>query len=150
MKGKVVSNDDGVKTHVVVLNSGEEAFAALTKYVNDAGIAAASLTAIGAFAQATVAFYEYDKKTYKEIPVTEAAEVLSLLGDVAVDDAGKASLHIHAVLGLSDGSVRGGHLLKGTVRPTLEVIVTESPACLRRKKRADLGLALIDLQDSRG
>jgi predicted DNA-binding protein with PD1-like motif len=145
MKGQIVSNDDGVKTHVVVLETGEEAFETLTKYVNDAGIEAASVTAIGAFERATVAFYEYEKKNYKNIPVAEASEVLSLLGDVAVDDSGKASLHLHAVLGLADGSVRGGHFVKGTVRPTLEVVVTESPACLRRKKRAELGLALIDL-----
>ena len=57
----------------------------------------------------------------------------------------KASLHIHIVLGLSDGSTRGGHLLAGTVRPTLEVVLTEVPSKLRRKKRADLGIALIDI-----
>jgi len=70
--------------------------------------------------------------------------VLSAIGDVAVGDDGKASLHIHIVLGLSDGSTRGGHLLAGTVRPTLEVVLPEVPATLRRKKRADLGIALID------
>jgi predicted DNA-binding protein with PD1-like motif len=145
MKSKLVSQDDGVKTHVVVLAKGEEAFEALTKYVNDAGIAAASLTAIGAFERATVAFYDYETRSYKEIPVGEPSEVLSLLGDVAVGDDGKAGLHVHAVLGLADGSVRGGHFLKGIVRPTLEVILTETPARLRRKKRDDLGIALIDL-----
>ncbi len=149
MKGKLVSQDDGVKTHVVVLETGEEAFEALTKYVNDAGVAAASLTAIGAFKDATVAFYEYETKSYKHISVAEPSEVLSLLGDVAVGDDGKASLHIHAVLGLVDGSVRGGHFVKGVVRPTLEVVVTETPACLRRRKRDDLGIALIDLEKSR-
>jgi predicted DNA-binding protein with PD1-like motif len=149
MKSKLVSQDDGVKTHVVVLESGEEAFEALTRYVNDTGIAAASLTAIGAFEQATVAFYEYGTKSYKDIPVAEASEVLSLIGDVAVGDDGKAGLHLHAVLGLADGSVRGGHFVKGLVRPTLEVILTETPACLRRRKRDDLGIALIDLEESR-
>jgi predicted DNA-binding protein with PD1-like motif len=54
------------------------------------------------------------------------------------------------VLGLADGSTRGGHLLAGTVRPTLEVVLTEVPATLRRKKRADLGIALIDLATARG
>lgn len=149
MKGKLVSADDGVKTHVVVLETGEEAFEALTQYVNEAGIAAASITAIGAFERATLAFYVYETRSYKEISVDEASEVLSLLGDVAVTDDGKAGLHLHAVLGLADGSARGGHFLKGIVRPTLEVILTETPACLRRRKRDDLGIALIDLQESR-
>jgi uncharacterized protein len=71
--------------------------------------------------------------------------VLSALGDVATGDDGKASLHIHIVLGLSDGSTRGGHLLAGIVRPTLEVVLTEVPSKLRRKQRPDLGIALIDI-----
>jgi uncharacterized protein len=33
----------------------------------------------------------------------------------------------------------------GTVRPTLEVVLTEAPSKLRRRKRADLGIALIDM-----
>ncbi|GAA1121549.1 hypothetical protein GCM10009630_19270 [Kribbella jejuensis] len=53
--------------------------------------------------------------------------------------------HVHAVLGLSNGHVRGGHLLAGEVFPTLEVIVHESPASLRKTQRPELGLALIDL-----
>jgi uncharacterized protein len=53
------------------------------------------------------------------------------------------------VLGLADGATRGGHLLAGTVRPTLEVVLTEVPATLRRKKRPDLGIALIDLAAGR-
>jgi predicted DNA-binding protein with PD1-like motif len=49
------------------------------------------------------------------------------------------------VLGLSDGATRGGHLLKGFVRPTLEVMIVEVPRHLRRRKRPELGIALIDL-----
>ena len=68
------------------------------------------------------------------------------MGDIAKGDDGKASLHMHAVLGLKDGSVRGGHFLKGIVRPTLEVTIVETPAHLRRRKRAELGIALIDFK----
>jgi predicted DNA-binding protein with PD1-like motif len=144
MKNKLVSNDPGARVHVVILDSGEEAFAALTKFANEGKITAASVTAIGAFEKASVGWFDFASKTYKKIEVNEQCEVLSALGDVAVGDDGKASLHIHIVLGLSDGSTRGGHLLAGTVRPTLEVVLTEVPATLRRKKRADLGIALID------
>jgi predicted DNA-binding protein with PD1-like motif len=103
------------------------------------------LTAIGAFERATVGWFDFASKSYRKIEVDQQCEVLSAIGDVAVGDDGKASLHVHLVLGLSDGSTRGGHLLAGTVRPTLEVVLTESPARLRRKKRADLGIALIDI-----
>jgi len=50
-----------------------------------------------------------------------------------------------SVLSLKDGSVRGGHLLQGLVRPTLEVSVAETAVHLRRRKRPDLGIALIDV-----
>ncbi|MGY4503884.1 hypothetical protein ACVWYH_007841 [Bradyrhizobium sp. GM24.11] len=56
-----------------------------------------------------------------------------------------ASLHLHAVLGLQDGTLRGGHLLSGSVQPTLEVTITETVIHLRRKKRPDLGIALISI-----
>jgi uncharacterized protein len=52
------------------------------------------------------------------------------------------------VLALGDGSTCGGHLLDGTVQPTLEVTLVETPAHLRRKHRPKLGLALIDLDAS--
>ena len=38
-----------------------------------------------------------------------------------------------------------GHLAEAHVRPTLEVIVTESPAHLRKVKDKESGLALIRL-----
>jgi hypothetical protein len=145
MKSKTVADDAGTKTRVVVLESGEEAFSTLTKYANDAKIAAASLTAIGAFEHATVGWFDFDKKSYKKIEIAEQCEVLSAIGDVAEGDDGKASLHVHVVLGLSDGTTRGGHLLQGKVRPTLEVVLTDAPAKLRRKKRSVLGIALIDI-----
>jgi predicted DNA-binding protein with PD1-like motif len=146
MKSMKIGGDAGAETRVVILESGEEAFAALTKFANDAGVTAASLTAIGAFEKATVGWFDFERKTYKKIEVAEQCEVLSTIGDVAVGDDGKASLHVHVVLGLSDGTTRGGHLLEGKVRPTLEVVLTDTPAKLRRKKQADLGIALIDVE----
>ena len=145
MKSQLVSDTADAQVHVVILDAGEEAFAALTKFANDKKLAAASLTAIGAFEKATVGWFDLASKSYRKIEVAEQSEVLSAVGDVATGDDGKPSLHIHIVLGLSDGSTRGGHLLAGTVRPTLEVVLTEVPSKLRRKMRADLGIALIDI-----
>ena len=149
MKSTKIASDAGAETRVVILESGEDAFEALTKFANDAGLTGASLTAIGAFEKATVGWFDFEKKTYKKIEVAQQCEVLSAIGDVAVGDDGKASLHVHVVLGLSDGTTRGGHLLEGKVRPTLEVVMTDTPAKLRRKKRADIGIALIDLDAER-
>jgi predicted DNA-binding protein with PD1-like motif len=144
-KSQLVSDTADAQVHVVILDSGEESFSVLTKFANDAKLSAASLTAIGAFEKATVGWFDFASKSYKKIEIGEQCEVLSAIGDVAVGDDGKASLHVHIVLGLPDGSTRGGHLLAGTVRPTLEVMLTEVPSKLRRRKRAALGIALIDI-----
>ena len=145
MKSTVISAAADLHTTVVVLDFGEEAFAALTRFADATGISGASLTAIGAFESAVVGWFDFATKSYKKIRVDEQCEVLSAIGDIATGDDGKASLHVHVVLGLSDGSTRGGHLLEGKVRPTLEAVIEETPAGLRRRKRPDLGIALIDL-----
>jgi predicted DNA-binding protein with PD1-like motif len=61
---------------------------------------------------------------------------------------GKPKIHGHIVVGRCDATTRGGHLIRGVVRPTLEMVITESPAHLRRKYNSEFGLALIELIDS--
>jgi predicted DNA-binding protein with PD1-like motif len=146
VKYKVVEDAD-VVTYVVVCDPGDEAVAALTQFAQAEDLEAASIAAVGAFEQAVVGWFDRAAKDYRRIPVDEQCEVLSLLGDVAQGQDGPI-LHMHVVLGLSDGTTRGGHLLEGTVYPTLEVLVTETPAQLRKVMRPDLGIALIDLDRS--
>jgi predicted DNA-binding protein with PD1-like motif len=62
MKSKVLSSNGGMRTHIVVLDSGEEAFATLTSFAIEAGIAAASVSAIGAFESATVGWFDFQTK----------------------------------------------------------------------------------------
>lgn len=144
MKSKTI-NDGVERVFVLILDQGEEAFKSITEFANRENITGASVSAIGAFSQAKVGWFDFAAKTYKPIEVNEQCEVLSLLDDVAQGDDGKASLHLHAVLGLQDGMLRGGHLLSGSVQPTLEVTITETLVHLRRKKRPDLGIALISI-----
>jgi|SRR6185437_1866953 predicted DNA-binding protein with PD1-like motif len=144
MKSKSIESA-AERTFVLILDQGEEAFKTITEFANQQGISGASVSAVGAFGEAKVGWFDLAAKKCKPIPVGEQCEVLSLIGDVAEGDDGKPSLHLHAVLGLQDGSVRGGHLISGSVRPTLEVTIRETVAHLRRKKRPDLGIALISI-----
>lgn len=145
MKSKLVADSAGERTFVLVLDAGEEAFVTITRFAAQEGLSAASLTALGAFSKATIGWFDLAAKNYRKIPVDQQCEVLSALGDIAIGDDGKPSLHLHVVLGMSDGSTRGGHLIQGFVRPTLEVTLVETPAHLRRRQRPELGIALIDL-----
>lgn len=130
---------------ILILDSGEDAFKAIADFANKERITGASVSAIGAFERAKLGWFDLDAKSYQPITVDQQCEVLSLVGDIAEGDDLKASLHLHAVLGLRDGSVRGGHFMSGVVRPTLEVTISETVQHLRRKKRADLGIALIEI-----
>jgi predicted DNA-binding protein with PD1-like motif len=143
MKSKLLTTNQE-RTFIVVLEKGDEAFASLTRFAQENGIAAASVTGIGAFGSATLGFFDFQSKSYDKIPVDQQSEVLSLIGDIAIGDDGKPSLHLHTVLGLAHGKTLGGHFLEGNVNPTLEVMVHESPVHLRRRKNPDLGIALID------
>ena len=131
-------------TYVLVLDPGDEAFASVTDFARKQNVTAAQVTAIGAFERATVGWFDRQARQYRPIEVQQQCEVLSLVGDIAVGSDGPQP-HLHAVLGLPDGSTRGGHLLNGQVWPTLEVIIRETPAELRKTDRPDIGLALIDL-----
>jgi predicted DNA-binding protein with PD1-like motif len=92
------------------------------------------------------AFFDWDTKAYQPIPVEEQVEVASMVGDVAIGPNGKPSVHVHAVLGRRDGTALAGHLQEARVRPTLEIIATESPAHLCKVKDAESGLALISVR----
>ena len=87
-----------------MLDAGDEAFAAITDFANKNRLGGASLSAIGAFERATVGWFDLRAKTYRPIEIDEQCEGLTLLGDIAIGDDGKASLHMHAVLGPEDGT----------------------------------------------
>lgn len=149
MQHRTVASTNGQRTIVAVFDAGDEAVEGLGKLAAEEGLSGASFTAVGAFERSTVGWYDLDRQDYRTIPVDEQAEVLSIIGDVARAEDGSPKVHAHAVLGLPDGSTRGGHLLHGLVRPTLEVVIRESPAELRKTYRPEFGLALIDLSAGR-
>ncbi len=142
MKSKLINRHP--KTFAVVFETGDEAVTLLKTFAREQRLSASHFTAIGAFSDAVLGFFEMDKRRYKQIPITEQVEVLSLIGDVALAD-GEPQLHAHVVLGKCDGTAHGGHLLQAHVRPTLEVILVESPRHLHRVHDATTGLALIKL-----
>jgi predicted DNA-binding protein with PD1-like motif len=146
MKAKQINQDPGGgRTFAVVFDTGDEVAARLLQLVREQKIDAAQITAIGALQDVVLGYFQIDRQEYKRIPVREQVEVVSLIGDVSLDEHGEPTVHAHLVVGRSDGTALGGHLMEGHVRPTLEVIVTESPAHLRRRHDPATGLGLIRL-----
>jgi predicted DNA-binding protein with PD1-like motif len=145
MKHKLLNDDNGQRTFAVVLDTGDEVLACLQAFVTAHRITAAQITAIGAFSRVTLKYFDCERKAYLDNEVSEQVEVASLIGDVAVAPSGEAAIHLHAVVGTREGSAMAGHLGKALVRPTLEVVVTESPAHLQKRSDPQSGLALIRL-----
>lgn len=143
MKHKIL-NQHGERTIGIVFDPGDEAMALLTRFVTEHNVNAARFTAIGAFSEAQLGYFDIATQKYEAIEVASQVEVLSVIGDVAREGE-RHTVHAHAVLGRRDGSTQGGHLLSGTVRPTLEVLLVESPSYLARRFDPRFGIALIDL-----
>jgi len=143
MKYKLLNGIDNA-TYTLVFASGDEVMDLLKTFANEHSLKAARFTAIGAFSSVDLGFFDFGIKDYKKIPVNEQVEVLSLIGDVALygDDS---KLHAHVVVGKSDGSTMGGHLLKAVVHPTLELILEEAPGYLQRRIDKETGLPLIEI-----
>lgn len=133
------------KTFVVIFETGDELAAGLQKFASEQQLSAASFKAVGAFSSVRLAWFNWETKKYEPVVVLdEQVELLSLIGDVALKE-GKPSVHAHAVVGKRDGTAHGGHLLEAHVRPTCELVVTESPVHLRKEFDPESGLALIKL-----
>jgi predicted DNA-binding protein with PD1-like motif len=144
MKSTLLHEAHGERTFALVFQTGDEVVSGLTDFARRERLRGSRLTAIGALSDAVVGFFDWEQKEYMRTAIREQVEVLSLVGDVAVKD-GDPKLHAHIVLGQRDATAHGGHLLEGHVRPTLEVVLVESPRHLQRETDAVTGLALIRL-----
>ena len=144
MKIRRLGDAGGRRTFVLVCDRGDDPVEALTDAAKRFDLRAASLTGIGAFAAVTLGFFDHARRDYRRRVIREQVEVVSLIGNIALDQ-GSPRVHAHVVVGRSDGEALGGHLLGGSVDPTLEVTLAEEPATLQRKTDPVTGLALIDL-----
>jgi predicted DNA-binding protein with PD1-like motif len=145
MRSKQIESHDGRRTFAIVFGTGDEVAKGLLAFARENGIGGAYFTAIGALREVTLGYWNWQAKDYRRIPVREQVEVLSLVGNVALAPDGAPKVHVHVVVGKADGTAHGGHLLEAYVRPTLEVILVESPRHLRRQHDPETGLALIDV-----
>jgi predicted DNA-binding protein with PD1-like motif len=136
--------DGEERTWAVVFETGDSVIRGLTRLAEENDLLGAHFTAIGALQRATLLYFDWESKKYQEISIDDQVEVLALTGNISRSD-GKPRLHAHVVLGTRDGSARGGHLKEATVRPTLEVVLTEEPEHLRRTYDPETGLALLNL-----
>jgi predicted DNA-binding protein with PD1-like motif len=138
--GKLVANS--TKPFIVTLKLGENLFEGLLRVAQDAQLAAASFSGIGALENAKLAYYYLDKKEYKTKLYNGIYELVSLDGNITYFD-GKPFLHIHCSLGEEDFNVIGGHLMDAMVGPSAEITVIPLSGKIERKHDDHIGLKLM-------
>lgn len=143
MKSQLLEERDE-KTYVVALDAGEEVVASLMAFAKAHDLGTSHISAVGAFSEVLLGFWDVERNHYRRIPVKEQVEVLSLMGDILVDDD-EPSVNANVVVGNRDGHAFGGHLVEGYVRPGLEVIIVESSSHLHRIIDPKSGYARIGL-----
>lgn len=143
MRFKELEAHDGAKTYALVFDAGDEVMRELAGFIAEQSVRTASFTAIGALSDVTLGYLDWETRRHEPIPISEQVEVLALTGDVVVGEDGQARAHAHIVVGKSDGTAHGGHLLSARVRPTLELILTTSPTPLHKRFDEQTGRARI-------
>ena len=144
MKSKLLNQ--APRTYALIFDKGDEVTATLLQFAKESKLKASYFTALGSFSNATLGFFERERKDYKRIDIEEQVEVMSLFGNIAQDENGQPKLHAHVVIGKSDGTAYGGHLLKAQVWPTLELFLTETSETLQRKIDEETNLPLIAIE----
>ena len=132
------------RSWMLVFDAGDDFQETLLAFAREKEIAGATFSAIGTFQHATLGYWDLERKEYLHIDMPEQVEVCSLTGNVARSPQGEPKVHAHAVIGRRDGSTRAGHVVSARVRPTLELVLTETPEPLTRRLHPALGLALLD------
>jgi uncharacterized protein len=140
----VSTGTNGEKTYAVILGKGDEVVSGLTEFAEHENIQAAQISAIGAFQHAVFAWFDDERKAFRNVPIDRQVETCSVLGDIG-SFGGKPAVHVHGVVALPTGETRGGHMLEAHVFPTLELFLTAWPEPLIKERDAETGLPLFDL-----
>jgi len=143
MQVELLRQGKEAREYAVIFGEGDEAFSGLLAFAEKYHVTSAHFTAVGALNGATVGWFDPQRKMYKKIPIAGQVEVISMVGDIALYQ-GKPFVHTHMVVGMPDGSTRGGHVLDAYVSPTLEVMVTVDPIAMQKRFDPETDLTLID------
>jgi predicted DNA-binding protein with PD1-like motif len=143
MQVQLLSTGEPTKQYAVIFYEGDEAFSGMLEFAQKYHVTSTHFTAIGAVNGATLGWFDPQRKMYKKIPIQGQHEVIGMSGDIALYQ-GKPVVHTHMLVGDSDGTTQGGHVLAAYVSPTLEVMVTVDPVTMQKRFDPDTDLTLID------
>ena len=131
--------------YLLRLERGEEIISTIETFCQRKLIVNAGISGIGSVDDPTLAHYRVDTKKYSEKQLIGIFEVTSLLGSIALYEK-KPLLHLHITLGDENMYAFAGHLVKGIVSATMEVIITVFPSTFEKKYSEEIGLKLYEFK----
>lgn len=142
----VASHADGTREYALILRDGDELASAVLAFAKNERVVAARFSALGAVRDAHVAFFDLTRKQYRVSELREQLELISLIGDVGIDDESKAPVvHAHVVLSRDDAQTSGGHLIRASASPNAEVFITTYPDPLIKRMQPQYDAKFFDL-----
>ena len=108
---------------VIRFDIGEQFPETLAQWCENEKVEAAAIVA-GIGMLENIEIGRYDGKEYLTENIQPSSEILSLQGNVSMKE-GKPFVHLHVSLADEDMSARGGHLFRGTVSMTVELVMLE-------------------------
>ena len=130
--------------YLIRLARGEEIIRALAEWAGRTGLPGGRISGLGAMRDVSLGYYDESLRDYRKSDHPGPVEILSLSGGVSLLKE-KPFIHIHAVIGDSEGRAWGGHLFRGTVTATAEIYVLPSRQVLRRSQDGVEPFHLLDL-----
>ena len=128
---------------ILVLKLGEPIIDSIKECMKLANIPSASISAIGAIEDHTVAYYDMDEKIYLEDKFKGVYELLSMNGSTSHNVKGEMIAHLHVMFSGKDHKAYGGHLMGGKVGIVVEVTVTPFAQEIHRDLDKATGLELM-------
>jgi predicted DNA-binding protein with PD1-like motif len=143
MQVKLLNPGEPTKQYAVIFYQGDEVYSGLQEFAEKYHVTSAHFTAIGALDDATVGWFDPQRKMYKKIAINGQHELIGMSGDIALYQ-GRPVVHTHMVVGGPDGTTRAGHVLEAHASPTVEVMLTVDPVTMPKRFDPATDLTLID------
>lgn len=129
----------------VVHDIGEELISSLAQLAKDENIQSAAISGIGALGDVVLGYYDLvEKNEYLQQEFPGSWEVISLIGNITWFN-NEPVVHVHVCLGGKDYIPRAGHLFKGTVTVTTEIVLDVLETKIERQQHPQLNFKNIVL-----
>jgi hypothetical protein len=146
LQSRLLSEDfHGVKTYALIFAKGDEIMSGLTEFAVREKLVGGHFSAIGALEHALFGWFDNTRKAFRDIPVNEQVEMISLNGDLGLVN-GSPAIHAHGAVAFPDGHVSGGHILEAVAWPTTELFFTAYATPLVKERDEETTLYLFDLK----